>query len=133
MLGFVSALSSAVAVMILLLSVLLANLLSVAITKDNKLDSANLTYEADNKDQTDVVMGKGFSLSVKDLLPLRSSDAAVRLYCTYGNNLSLEVAKKYTTYNYIVAKSALGDKKIIVEQPIYENKKNTCIVEEVKK
>ncbi|EBH2963112.1 hypothetical protein FKG85_23730, partial [Salmonella enterica] len=67
MLGFVSALSSAVAVMILLLSVLLANLLSVAITKDNKLDSANLTYEADNKDQTDVVMGKGFSLSVKDL------------------------------------------------------------------
>ncbi|EDR6780126.1 hypothetical protein DAC09_004507, partial [Salmonella enterica] len=77
MLGFVSALSSAVAVMILLLSVLLANLLSVAITKDNKLDSANLTYEADNKDQTDVVMGKGFSLSVKDLLPLRSSDAAV--------------------------------------------------------
>ncbi|ECP3589021.1 hypothetical protein FZH48_25450, partial [Salmonella enterica] len=106
--------------MILLLSVLLANLLSVAITKDNKLDSANLTYEADNKDQTDVVMGKGFSLSVKDLLPLRSSDAAVRIYCTYGNNLSLEVAKKYTTYNYIVAKSALGDKEIIVEQPIYE-------------
>ncbi|EAO5057030.1 hypothetical protein LJ128_003931 [Salmonella enterica] len=119
--------------MILLLSVLLANLLSVAITKDNKLDSANLTYEADNKDQTDVVMGKGFSLSVKDLLPLRSSDAAVRIYCTYGNNLSLEVAKKYTTYNYIVAKSALGDKEIIVEQPIYETKKNNCIVEEVKK
>lgn len=133
MLGFVSALSSAVAVMILLLSVLLANLLSVAITKDNKLDSANLAYEADNKAQIDAAMGKGFSLSVKDLLPLRSSDVAVRLYCTYGNNLSLEVAKKYTTYNYIVAKSALGDKKIIVEQPIYENKKNTCIVEEVKK
>lgn len=44
MLGFVSALSSAVAVMILLMSVLLANLLSAAISKDAKLDFATLSF-----------------------------------------------------------------------------------------
>ncbi|EGS1131365.1 hypothetical protein CFSAN000509_003810 [Salmonella bongori CFSAN000509] len=138
MLGFVSALSSAVAVMILLMSVLLANLLSAAISKDAKLDSSTLNYSSgseESKDKPKIVItpGKGFSLSVSDLLPLRSSDSAVRIYCAYGNNMSLEIAKKYTTYNYIVAKSVLGDKKIVVVSPIYEpTSKNNCAVEELK-
>lgn len=46
MLGFVSALSSAVAVMILLMSVLLANVLSAAISKDAKLNSATLSFNS---------------------------------------------------------------------------------------
>ncbi|EBF4879319.1 hypothetical protein A0Q37_22870, partial [Salmonella enterica] len=50
MLGFVSALSSAVAVMILLMSVLLANLLAVAIAKDEKLDSSTLQYSSDTEE-----------------------------------------------------------------------------------
>lgn len=138
MLGFVSALSSAVAVMILLMSVLLANLLSAAISKDAKLDSSTLNYssgseESEDKPKIVITPGKGFSLSVSDLLPLRSSDSAVRIYCAYGNNMSLEIAKKYTTYNYIVAKSVLGDKKIVVVSPIYEpTSKNNCAVEELK-
>ncbi|ENT7746150.1 hypothetical protein ACFGPE_002889 [Salmonella enterica] len=138
MLGFVSALSSAVAVMILLMSVLLANLLAVAIAKDEKLDSSTLHYSSDteelkNKQKAIIMSGQGFSISVSDLLPLRASSSAVRLYCTYGNNMSLEVAKKYTTYNYIVSKSVLGNKKIIVVSPIYEpTSKNNCAVEELK-
>ncbi|ECC8923754.1 hypothetical protein DUQ00_15210 [Salmonella bongori] len=140
MLGFVSALSSAVAVMILLMSVLLANLLSAAISKDAKLNSSTLNYssgsgsvEPNGKSKVVITPGKGFSLSVSDLLPLRSSDSAVRIYCAYGNNMSLEIAKKYTTYNYIVAKSVLGDKKIVVVSPIYEpTSKNNCAVEELK-
>ncbi|ASG56307.1 Uncharacterised protein [Salmonella bongori] len=140
MLGFVSALSSAVAVMILLMSVLLANLLSAAISKDAKLNSSTLNYssgsgsvESKGKSKVVITPGKGFSLSVSDLLPLRSSDSAVRIYCAYGNNMSLEIAKKYTTYNYIVAKSVLGDKKIVVVSPIYEpTSKNNCAVEELK-
>ncbi|EBH8752267.1 hypothetical protein R950_001520 [Salmonella enterica subsp. enterica] len=138
MLGFVSALSSAVAVMILLMSVLLTNLLSIAIEKDEKLDSSILKYSSDteelkNKQKAIIMSGQGFSISVSDLLPLRSSSSAVRLYCTYGNNMSLKVAKKYTTYNYIVSKSVLGNKKIIVVSPIYEpTSKNNCAVEELK-
>lgn len=142
MLGFVSALSSAVAVMILLMSVLLANLLSAAISKDAKLNSATLSLSSvegggakENKKNAIIhEPGQGFSLSATDLISLASANTTVRVYCTYGNNLSLDVAKKYTTYNYIVTKSALANSKIIVGQPVYEPKsKNNCIVEEVKK
>ncbi|SUI04553.1 Uncharacterised protein [Salmonella enterica subsp. indica] len=138
MLGFVSALSSAVAVMILLMSVLLANLLSAAISKDAKLDFATLSFTSvegeDKKNSIIPEPGQGFSLSATDLMSLASSNTTVRVYCTYGNNLSLDVAKKYTTYNYIVAKSILANSKIIVEQPVYEPKnKNNCIAEEIKK
>lgn len=142
MLGFVSALSSAVAVMILLMSVLLANLLSAAISKDAKLNSATLSFNSggggiakENKKNAIVPgSGQGFSLSATDLIPLASSNTTVRVYCTYGNNLSLDVAKKYTTYNYIVAKSALANTQIIAGQPVYEPKnKNNCIAEEVGK
>ncbi len=138
MLGFVSALSSAVAVMILLMSVLLANLLSAAISKDAKLDFATLSFTSvegeDKKNSIIPEPGQGFSLSATDLMSLASSNTTVRVYCTYGNNLSLDVVKKYTTYNYIVAKSILANSKIIVEQPVYEPKnKNNCIAEEIKK
>ncbi|EDX9485531.1 hypothetical protein GQP67_002803 [Salmonella enterica] len=128
--------------MILLMSVLLANLLSAAISKDTKLNSATLSFNSsegggvkDNKKDTITPgPGQGFSLSAADLISLASSSTTVRVYCTYGNNLSFDVAKKYTTYNYIVAKSALANSKIIVGQPVYEPKsKNNCIVEEVKK
>ncbi|EAW1721592.1 hypothetical protein AHX05_23040, partial [Salmonella enterica subsp. indica] len=95
--------------MILLMSVLLANLLSAAISKDAKLDFATLSFTSvegeDKKNSIIPEPGQGFSLSATDLMSLASSNTTVRVYCTYGNNLSLDVAKKYTTYNYIVAKS----------------------------
>ncbi|HED5893953.1 TPA: hypothetical protein R5R88_004584 [Salmonella enterica] len=124
--------------MILLMSVLLANLLSAAISKDAKLDSATLSFTSvegeDKKNSIIPEPGQGFSLSATDLMSLASSNTTVRVYCTYGNNLSLDVAKKYTTYNYIVAKSILANSKVIVEQPVYEPKnKNNCIAEEIKK
>ncbi|ECG1336851.1 hypothetical protein DS259_22950 [Salmonella enterica subsp. indica] len=124
--------------MILLMSVLLANLLSAAISKDAKLDFATLSFTSvegeDKKNSIITEPGQGFSLSATDLMSLASSNTTVRVYCTYGNNLSLDVAKKYTTYNYIVAKSILANSKIIVEQPVYEPKnKNNCIAEEIKK
>ncbi|HGB5315087.1 TPA: hypothetical protein ACIVOT_004294, partial [Salmonella enterica subsp. enterica serovar Waycross] len=71
------------------MSVLLANLLAVAIAKDEKLDSSTLQYSSDteelkNKQKAIIMSGQGFSISVSDLLPLRASSSAVRLYCTYG-------------------------------------------------
>ncbi|MEB2439816.1 hypothetical protein [Citrobacter braakii] len=139
MLGFVSALSSAVAVMILLMSVLLTNLLSVTSTKDKKMEHANLLLSTSsgtsNEDTNSVKPGRGYSLSAKDLLPLKNTEKDIVIYCTYGNNLSLNVSQKYSTYNYIIVKKSLGSRvNITVEQPIYEpNKKNTCIAEEITK
>lgn len=138
MLGFVSALSSAVAVMILLMAVLLVNLLSLTLEQDRKKDYANLIYNSETEQKHRVVMPlKGFSFSVTDLLPFRASKEGVviRIYCTYGNNLSLDIAQKYTTYNYIIAKKALRDiDQVLVGQPVYEpSGKNNCIAEEVAK
>lgn len=148
MLGFVSALSSAVAVMILLMSVLLTNLLSVTSEKDKKMGHANLLLAGSSgtsEKKTDsaksgktVQPGKGYSLSAKDLLPFKNVENAKKdivIYCTYGNNLSLSVSQKYSTYNYIIVKKTLGSHvNLTVEQPIYEpNKKNTCIAEEIAK
>lgn len=145
MLGFVSALSSAVAVMILLMSVLLTNLLSVTSEKDKKMGHANLllkessgTSEKKTDSKTSgktVKPGKGYSLSAKDLFPLKNTERDIVIYCTYGNNLSLSVSQKYSTYNYIIIKKTLGSHvNLTVEQPIYEpNKKNTCIAEEIAK
>ena len=141
MLGFVSALSSAVAVMILLMSVLLTNLLSVTSEKDKKMGHANLLLKESSgtsekkTDSKTVKPGKGYSLSAKDLLPLKNAERDIVIYCTYGNNLSLSVSQKYSTYNYIIVKKTLGSHvNLTVEQPIYEpNKKNTCIAEEIAK
>lgn len=147
MLGFVSALSSAVAVMILLMSVLLTNLLSVTLDQNRKKESANIVFTDNSGESGDSRTGKkktkavgpskGFSLSVTDLLPLRNAKtgAEIKIYCTYGNNLSLDIAKKYTTYNYIVAKKTLREAdNILVEQPVYDpTGKNNCIAEEVAK
>lgn len=141
MLGFVSALSSAVAVMILLMSVLLANLLSVVAEKEKKMEHANLLLVESSEKKTNseksssVKPGKGYSLSAKDLLPLKKTEKDIVLYCTYGNNLSLSVSQKYSTYNYIIVRKTLGSHvNLTVEKPIYEpSKKNTCIVEEIAK
>ena len=132
MLGFVSALSSAVAVMILLMSVLLANLLSVAIEKDKKMDVSTLIYNNKGMQTQTVKPGHGFAFSPTDLLPLRQRRSSFRLYCTYGNNLSFEFAQKYVSFYYIIVKKILYSNDIIAEQPIYEpNSKNNCTVEEV--
>ena len=88
-----------------------------------------------NEDTNSVKPGRGYSLSAKDLLPLKNTEKDIVIYCTYGNNLSLNVSQKYSTYNYIIVKKSLGSRvNITVEQPIYEpNKKNTCIAEEITK
>lgn len=123
--------------MILLMSVLLTNLLSITSTKDKKMEHANLLLSTSsgtsNKDTNSVK--PGYSLSAKDLLPLKNTEKDIVIYCTYGNNLSLSVSQKYSTYNYIIVKKSLGSRvNITVEQPIYEpNKKNTCIAEEITK
>ncbi|WP_253299657.1 hypothetical protein [Citrobacter cronae] len=127
------------------MSVLLTNLLSVTSEKDKKKGHANLLLKESSgtsEKKTDseksgktVKPGKGYSLSAKDLLPLKNAERDIVIYCTYGNNLSLSVSQKYSTYNYIIVKKTLGSHvNLTVEQPIYEpNKKNTCIAEEIAK
>lgn len=152
MLGFVSALSSAVAVMILLMSALLANLLSVSLEKEKKKSKINfesvpqVEKAKDDRDGNQTHKGKernengrssisisGLSLTPKVLKPLEHSPNPISIECTFGNNLSYDVASKYLTYNYIVSKLMFKNKQVVV-LPLEEkkNETNTCVIKEIK-
>lgn len=150
MLGFVSALSSAVAVMILLMSALLANLLSVSLEKEknkSKLHSVSVPEvdktenapegnkskkgEGDENNRSGISVS-GLSLTPKVLKPFEHTPNPISIECTFGNNLSYEVASKYLTYNYIVSKLMFKNKKVIIF-PLEEknNETNTCVIKEI--
>ncbi|EEJ0025500.1 hypothetical protein Y657_000325 [Salmonella enterica subsp. enterica] len=137
MLGFVSALSSAVAVMILLMSALLANLLSISLAKE--MNKSKLNFESiPQVDKTDDENGRvaisisGLSLTPKILKPFENSPNPISIECSFGKNLSYEVASKYLTYNYIVSKLMFKNKKVIA-LPLKEknNEANTCVIKEI--
>ncbi|HGB5788199.1 TPA: hypothetical protein ACIVT4_004921, partial [Salmonella enterica subsp. diarizonae serovar 61:l,v:z35] len=133
MLGFVSALSSAVAVMILLMSALLANLLSVSLDKEknkSKLNFASISQvekkdknskgsqaqkgQGDDKNGQSGISVSGLFLTPQILKPFDYSPNPIAIECSFGSNLSYEVARKYLTYNYIVSKLMFKNKKVIV-------------------
>lgn len=149
MLGFVSALSSAVAVMILLMSALLANLLSVSLQKEKNKSKLNVvsvpqvekTEDGPEGNQTKKGKGgngrsgisvSGLSFTPKVLEPFEHTPNPISIECTFGNNLSYEVASKYLTYNYIVSSLMYRNKKVIV-LPLEEknNETNTCVIKEI--
>ncbi|EGS5160194.1 hypothetical protein M0K47_004980 [Escherichia coli] len=138
MLGFVSALSSAVAVMILIMTTLLINLGTTMLARDNalksiqidKLSSSQHSQNDMKKTQGDILFG-GLSLSAVDLKKIKESGVSTLvIYCQYGSNLSKSVATKISTLNYLRLKKYLGDKtEVILLSPPNTETTNSCYVE----
>ncbi|EFM3240070.1 hypothetical protein HJV08_005331, partial [Escherichia coli] len=152
MLGFVSALSSTLAIVVLISSVLLVNLLTFTLNKSEKdyqlkLNENVMKQEEASSDVQNVELGNGQDkssgvnlsgvsiskniISLKELPPRNSSITDIVTGCSYGNNFSYEVAAKLSTLNYIIlAKNFIGTNvKITLEQPILDEKKvNDCWV-----
>lgn len=152
MLGFVSALSSTLAIVVLISSVLLVNLLTFTLNKSEKdyqlkLNENVMKQEETSSDVQNVELGNGQDkssgvnlsgvsiskniISLKELPPRNSSITDIVTGCSYGNNFSYEVASKLSTLNYIIlAKNFIGTNvKITLEQPILDEKKvNDCWV-----
>jgi hypothetical protein len=150
MLGFVSALSSTLAIVVLISSVLLVNLLTFTLNKREKdyqlkLNENVMKQEEASSDVQNVVPGNGQDkssgvnlsgasinkniISLKELPPRNSNITDIVIGCSYGNNFSYEVASKLSTLNYIIlAKNFMGTNvKITHEQPILDEKKvNDC-------
>lgn len=150
MLGFVSALSSTLAIVVLISSVLLVNLLTFTLNKSEKdyqlkLNENVMKQEEASSDVQNVVLGNGQDkssgvnlsgasiskniISLKELPPRNSNITDIVTGCSYGNNFSYEVASKLSTLNYIIlAKKFMGTNvKITLEQPILDEKKvNDC-------
>lgn len=138
MLGFVSALSSAVAVMILIMTTLLINLGTTMLAREKALKSIQIdelssTQHNQNeikKTHENILFG-GLSLSTSDLKKIKESGVATLIiYCQYGSNLSKTVATKISTLNYLRLKKFLGDKtEVILLSPPYVETTNSCYVE----
>nr|WP_182028027.1 hypothetical protein [Vibrio parahaemolyticus] len=135
MLGFVSALSSAVAVMILIMTTLLINLGVVMIKKEEeakyiRIDKFTDTSSSYRKQMNDSIFS-GLSLSLDDLKIIKDANPeSIVVYCQYGKNLSKEVATKISTFNYIRLNMILRNSEITLLPPILTDTAiNTCFVE----
>ncbi len=136
MLGFVSALSSALALIVLIASVLLANLLTVSIKKKDKAYDIKLVGQLTKKDfpneksigEYKRVGGKEIMIS-KNILSSKSFPVEPSSYtkistgCSYGNNFNYDVASKLSSLNYLILKKKYfnGNISVIMEKPHYIN------------
>lgn len=133
MLGFVSALSSAVAVMILIMTTLLINLGLIMIKKEEeaktvRIDKLDIIEEMVEKDD---INKRGLSLSLHELKKIKNSNnKSFVVYCDYGKNLSEDVARKISTLNYIRIKMVVKDADVELKPPVFKDSStNTCYVE----
>lgn len=136
MLGFVSALSSALAVIILIMSIMLVNLLKSAF--NNSAEKS--TVEVNTKTVTRIagmsVDTSGLKLdynivtsNIIDNIKSNPKIKEVDVFCTYGNNLSKDLADKYVTFNVVILKKSLPDIVVNYQKPmLLENDVNYCRV-----
>lgn len=151
MLGFVSALSSTLAIVVLIASVLLVNVLSVSVKKSQKEFEFKITDQFNQSNpsgegasqkgtgtgtgntdlpSTGIIKSK-YVLSAKDLPPKNSLISKVTVSCSYGNNFNYDVASKLLTINYIILEKHFFNTavKVVMQKPVYdENKINDCSI-----
>ncbi|EBA3270261.1 hypothetical protein AHK49_25405, partial [Salmonella enterica] len=148
MLGFVSALSATLAIIVLITSIMLVNLLSVSMEKSKQnfqikfsgvIDSESLantggekgekgdkSYNSDtsNDMEYDVqqLMISKYVISPKDLPKERYNIAEIETGCSYGNNFSYDVASKLVALNYIILAKAYAssDIRLNLQKPTYD-------------
>lgn len=132
MLGFVSALSASVAVMVLLMSVLLANVLATTLEAEQNKDKALLEGTKDNQsvqdEKTNMMKSLVFSHDVVKVMD-NPKVKTINVYCSYGNNLTLNTAMTYTIYNTVLIKKNIPNITVSAEKPVEDTKNtNTCFL-----
>lgn len=136
MLGFVSALSASVSVMILLMAVLLANVMSSAMDMEENKHKAKILGIEDNggeiKDKNKNIHNTMKSLTFNYEI-LNTIDynkiKSIEIYCSYGNNLTLDTALTYTVYNTVYLKKNIPQVSIKALKPAEDkNGLNSCFL-----
>lgn len=142
MLGFVSALSSSVAVMVLLMSVLLANVLSTTMGMEKNKDKTFLEGISDKQNiennkniennQNNIM--KSLVFNHADLKVMNNPKIKViSVHCSYGNNLSFDSSMTYTVYNTVLIKKNIPNITVVAEKPVKDTQgENTCFLKSTK-
>ncbi|HHR5901241.1 TPA: hypothetical protein ACS7XC_002155 [Providencia alcalifaciens] len=140
MLGFVSALSASVSVMILLMAVLLANVMSSAMDmEENKNKAKILGIEDNGGESKDINNNNNNNKNIHNTMKsltfnyeiLNTIDynkiKGIEIYCSYGNNLTLDTALTYTVYNTVYLKKNIPQVSIKALKPAEDkNGLNSC-------
>lgn len=140
MLGFISALSAAVATMTLLMAVLLANVLSSTMDAeknkgkatfigiDNNNTDASSSTNNDNRNGNNIMKSLMFSHDTLKLIDHKKVKS-INVYCSYGNNISFDAAMTYTIYNTVLIKKNTSNIHIKALKPIEDNQGvNACFL-----
>ncbi|MBN6360495.1 MULTISPECIES: hypothetical protein [Providencia] len=142
MLGFISALSAAVATMTLLMAVLLANVLSstmaaeenkgkaalIGIDNSNTEASASINTDSNNGNGKNIMKSLIFSHDTIKFID-HEKVKSIDIYCSYGNNISFDVAMTYTIYNTVLIKKSTPNVHIKALKPIEDNQGvNACFL-----
>ena len=129
MLGFVSALSSALAVIILIMSIMLVNLLKSATNNSSEQSELEVNPENVARIQNMATSLDGFKLDynivtsdVLEAIKTKPDLKTINLSCTYGNNFNLAIAEKYITFNLVILKKTNPDLEINYEKPSLDEK-----------
>lgn len=127
MLGFVSALSSAVAVMVLVMVTMLARKIEVdhsnALLVSSFVISSDSTTQEVNKDNLE---SKNIVV-ISELQALIPDGSLYGISCSYGYNLTKDSAEKYKVFNFITIREILGAENVFLA-PTYKNTiaENSC-------
>lgn len=140
MLGFVSALSASVSVMILLMAVLLANVMSSAMDMEENKHKAKILGIEDNggeiKDKNknknknihNTMKSLTFNYKILNTIDYNKIKS-IEIYCSYGNNLTLDTALTYTVYNTVYLKKNIPQVSIKALKPAEDkNGLNSCFL-----
>lgn len=126
MMGFVAALSSSIAFIILIMSAQLLNVINVQALREKEVQSIQISKQLIDilPDQSTSAADKySYYISESEVAALIDIAKPISLYCTYGNNFSLEIAKKISVYNYILIKNNQKELNVDLLEPLFNNRK----------
>ncbi|ELM5565332.1 hypothetical protein Q2589_003619 [Salmonella enterica] len=129
MMGFVAALSSSIAFIILIMSAQLLNILNASINRDKVMASVHV--EIQEKKLAPELKKQGmisYYLSENDVSNLNFNRNII-MTCNYGNNLSEDISKNIMVYNFLMVKKKNPNAFVTLLKPEYlPGKTNSCSI-----
>ncbi|EBJ2068822.1 hypothetical protein DP590_07520 [Salmonella enterica] len=130
MMGFVSALSSSIALIVLIMIAQLINIMNIT----SQQDRAGALFVKSNENLQDFTQGTNQKNSnetsyflTPDVVSAIGKHIDYILYCEYGDNLDLSTAGKILSYNYLALKKGYPEANITIKKPVLStDKKNLC-------
>lgn len=144
MIGFVSALSSSLAIIILIMSVMMLNMMQGAENEKDQIQSQLMMEAEEAEEQKKKDNNKKAKQEDENKLELNNNVVSeyyikkinkmkdvkmLTVYCEYGTTLDYTVASKFTTFNAIVLAKKFSQYKLNVQEPLLQQSTdNKCFI-----